>query len=214
MRDRAPDDPIVHVPSESGSRGRSGATPWAVALAAVALGVGAGLDAARAQDEPGGFDVLEAGTEQRSGVYYLNALFDFSLSADAREALRSGLPIVIRIEIEVIRPRRFWLDSEQSLTQRYRLEYHALTERYLVVNLNSGDEISFSGLEPALGFIGRVDDLPVIDATLLEPGQRYDIRVRAVLDTDQLPGPLRLLAFWRRDWSIASDWHRWRLQEG
>ena len=24
--------------------------------------------------------------------------------------------------------------------------------------------------------------------------------------------PLRLLAFWRRDWSIASDWYRWRLE--
>jgi Domain of unknown function (DUF4390) len=32
------------------------------------------------------------------------------------------------------------------------------------------------------------------------------------LDQEQFPGPLRLLAFWRRDWSIASEWYRWRLQ--
>lgn len=207
----------MHASRTSGSRGRSSAAPWAVAILAAALAPGGGPDGARAQeapDEPGRFEVLEAATDQRMGVYYLNARFDFALSSDAREALRSGLAIVIRIEIEVIHPRRFWIDSEQNLTQRYRLEYHALTERYLVVNLNSGDEASFSGLSPALAFIGRVEELPVIDATLLDSGQRYDIRVRAVLDTDQLPGPLRLLAFWRRDWSIASDWYRWQLQEG
>ncbi len=184
-------------------------------LAALVLGVlAAGWAAsASAQQDSGSFVVREADAVERSGVYYLNALIDFELSSNAREALHSGLPIVIRIEVEIIHPRRFWLDSEQSLTQRYRLEYHALTERYLVVNVNSGDEASFSSLRSALGSIGRIEDLPVIDAPLLEDGRRYDVRLRAVLDTDELPGPLRLLAFWRRDWSIASDWYRWRLQD-
>jgi hypothetical protein len=57
------------------------------------------------------------------------------------------------------------------------------------------------------------DNLPVVDAALLDEDRRYDIRVRAVLDTDELPGPLRLLAFWRRDWSIESDWLQWRLDD-
>lgn len=181
-----------------------------LAAAAVVLGFGAW---ASAQEDPGSFEIREAGVEQREGVYYLNALIDFDLSSDAREALRSGLSIVIRVEVEIIHPRRFWFDPEQNLTQRYQLEYHALTERYLVVNVNSGDEASYSTLRSALASIGRIADLPLIDAPLLEPGRRYDIRLRAVLDTDQLPGPLRLLAFWRRDWSITSDWYRWRLQD-
>jgi len=37
--------------------------------------------------------------------------------------------------------------------------------------------------------------------------------VRAVLDTERLPGPLRLLAFWRRDWSLGSEWYRWPLAD-
>jgi len=52
---------------------------------------------------------------------------------------------------------------------------------------------------------------PLIDAPVLEEGRGYDVRLRAVLDEEQFPGPLRLLAFWRRDWSIASDWYRWPL---
>jgi hypothetical protein len=52
----------------------------------------------------------------------------------------------------------------------------------------------------------------MIDSALLEQGRTYDVRLRASLDQEQFPGPLRLLAFWRRDWSIASEWYRWRLQ--
>jgi hypothetical protein len=40
---------------------------------------------------------------------------------------------------------------------------------------------------------------------------RYDIRIRAALDHDDLAGPFRLLAFWRNDWSISSEWLTWRL---
>jgi hypothetical protein len=202
----------VYAPSASGSREQPKSALRAGGLVLAALAV-CSMKGAGAQENPGHFDVRLAEAQRHSDVYYLDARIDFDLSSDAREALRSGLAIVIRIEVEIIHPRRFWFDSEQSLTQRYQLEFHALTERYLVSNLNTGDEETFQSLESALHFIGNVDDLPLIDATLLEPHRRYDVRVRAVLDTDQLPGPLRLLAFWRRDWSIASDWYRWRLQD-
>ncbi len=46
---------------------------------------------------------------------------------------------------------------------------------------------------------------------MLDDDRGYDVRLRAVLDDEQFPGPLRLLAFWRRDWSIASDWYRWPI---
>jgi hypothetical protein len=87
-----------------------------------------------------------------------------------------------------------------------------LSERYLVETANSGVQESFSSLLAALSFLGRVDHLPLIDAAVLDPEREYDLRLRAVLDVDQFPGPLRLLTFWRRDWSLASDWFRWRLQ--
>jgi hypothetical protein len=79
--------------------------------------------------------------------------------------------------------------------------------------LNSGDQASFPTLFGALSYLGRIDHLPLIDAALIEAGHAYDLRLRAVLDVEQFPGPLRLLAFWRRDWSLGSDWYRWRLQD-
>lgn len=163
--------------------------------------------------DPGYFAVRDANLELDGGVYYLNASVEYRLSSDAREALLSGVPLRFRLDVEFLHPRRLWFDSEEaSLRQIYQLEYHALSERYLVETANSGVQESFSSLFAALNFLGRVEHLPLIDAAVLEPGRNYDLRLRVVLDVEQFPGPLRLLAFWRRDWSLASDWYRWRLQ--
>ncbi|HEY5566388.1 MAG TPA: DUF4390 domain-containing protein [Gammaproteobacteria bacterium] len=179
----------------------------------VALGLAA-AGAFAQDDDPGHFEVRSGSVELAANVYFLSARLEYRLSTDARGALESGLPLTIRLEIELLNRRPMWMDTEvASLTQLYQLEYHALTERYIVRNVNSGDQDSFATLFAALNFLGRVDRLPIIDAALLDPERTYDIRIRALLDTEQLPGPLRLLAFWRRDWSLGSEWYRWRLAD-
>lgn len=191
-----------------------GRRPMSISSAlAVLLGLWLSAHAQAQQTDPGYFEVRSASAELRDEVYFLNAWIEFRLSAEARQALESGLPLTISIDVELLNRRRFWIDNEEaSLRQQYRLQYHALTERYIVENLNSGDETSFATLFSALNYLGRIDGLPFIDSTLLDPDREYDIRIRAVLDTEQLPGPLRLLAFWRRDWSLGSDWYRWQLE--
>ena len=168
---------------------------------------------AQIADDPGHFEVRRAAVELRDGVYFLDALIDYTLSSEARDALQSGVPLTIRLEVEIVHGRRFWFDNElASLQQRYQLEYHALSERYIVQSVNSGDQESFATLFAALNYLGQIEHLPLIDAALVENSRDYDVRLRAVLDVEQFPGPLRLLAFWRRDWSLASEWHRWPLQ--
>jgi hypothetical protein len=163
--------------------------------------------------DPGFFEVRSAVAELRDGVYHLNARIAYRLSTEAMEALHAGVPLGIRLDIEIIHPRRWWFDNEHAtLRQSYELEYHALSERYIVLNVNSGDQTSFGSLFAALEFLGRVERLPLIDAAVLDDEGAYDVRVRALLDQEQFPGPLRLLAFWRRDWSIASEWYRWPLR--
>jgi uncharacterized protein DUF4390 len=166
----------------------------------------------KVEEDPGYFAVREARTELQDGVYFLDARIEYRLSSDARRALQSGVPLTIRIEVERLKPRRLWFDSEEAaLRQRYQLEYHALSERFTVQNLNSGDQASFSTLFAALDSLGRVEHLPLIDAALLDTDQRYYLRMRSVLDVEKLNGPLRLIAFWRRDWSLGSDWYKWQL---
>ena len=165
------------------------------------------------QDDPGFFEVRSAIAELRDGVYYLNAVIGYRLSTEAIDALHSGVPLGIRLDVEIIDPRRWWFDNDSAaLRQSYQLDFHALSERYIVLNLNSGDQASFAALPAALEYIGRVERLPLIDTAVLEDDRGYYVRLRASLDQEQFPGPLRLLAFWRRDWSIASEWYRWPLR--
>ena len=159
------------------------------------------------------FDVRSASSTMVGGVHELEARLQLILSAEALDALNSGVPLTIELNVEVIRVRGLWLDDlEAELTVTYELEYRPLSQRYIVRNLNSGDQNSFSTLYSALNNLGRIQGLPVIDDALLEPGSAYRMRLRALLSTRQLPATLRILFFWRSQWQLKSDWYEWILE--
>lgn len=186
---------------------------WFRRLAGLVL-LGLGGPHVGAQEDPGSFDVRSASIVLEAGVYYLDTWVEFRLSSDAREALDAGVPLTIHLDVEFIDPRWYWVDENVgALRQSYQLQYHSLSERYIVLNLNSGEQSTFATLFSALNDLGRVTHLPLIDAALLNPEQNYDVRIRALLSTEDFPGPLRFLAFWRRDWSLRSDWYRWQLED-
>jgi len=92
-------------------------------------------------ERAGYFEVRSASTQQVGGVHTLDARLQLVLSSEALEALSSGVPLTIELQLEVIRVRRFvWDDAEAELALRYELEYRPLSQRYLVRNLNSGDQ--------------------------------------------------------------------------
>ena len=164
-------------------------------------------------DRPGYFEVRSASTRLVGGVHTLDARLQLVLSSEALEALSSGVPLVIELQLQMIRDRRFWWDdAEADLAVRFELEYRPLSQRYIVRNNNSGEQDSFATLYSALNNLGRVQGLPVIDDALLEPGDRYRVRLRAMLQTQQYPAPLRLLLFWRSEWQLQSEWFEWSLE--
>jgi hypothetical protein len=164
-------------------------------------------------ERAGYFEVRSASTRQVGGVHTLDARLQLVLSSEALEALSSGVPLTIELQLEVIRIRRFvWDDAEAELALRYELQYRPLSQRYLVRNLNSGDQDSFATLYSALNNLGRVQGLPVIDDALLEYGKNYRVRLRAMLNTQQYSAPLRLLLFWRDEWQLQSEWFEWLLE--
>jgi hypothetical protein len=171
---------------------------------------------AEAQEKPeqaGYFDVRSASTAMVNGVHELEARLQLVLSDEALNALNSGVAVRIELNLEVIRFRRFWTDpAEAELVISYELEYRPLSQRYIVRNLNSGDQDSFATLYSALNNLGRIQDLPVVDDSILQPDKNYRIRMRARLSTEQYPAPLRILFFWRDQWQLESDWFEWLLE--
>jgi len=164
-------------------------------------------------EREGYFEVRSAATQAIAGVHTLDARLQLVLSSEALAALESGVTLTIEIQLQVIRVKRFLLDSvDAELAVRYELEYRPLSQRYIVKNLNSGDQDSFATLYSALNNLGRVQGLPVIDDALLLPGRNYRLRLRAMLNTQQYPAPLRLLFFWRGQWQLQSEWFEWLLE--
>lgn len=185
---------------------------FAAALAGV-LVLGLFTPGANAESEAaGGFVIRTAYTELLKGVYYLNADVGLNMSDQALTALENGVPLTVELQIEVIEHRRFlWDKTVARLNERYQISYHALTRRFIIKNLNSGAQQSFASFRDAVTYLGQVNDLPVIDARLLDPHTRYLIRMRAVLDISDFPGPLHLFAALFKGWDLSSDWYQWVL---
>ena len=164
-------------------------------------------------ERAGYFEVRSASTELVGGVHVLDARLQLVLSSEALNALNSGVPLTIELQVQVIRSRRFYLDAlDAELAFRFELEYRPISQRYIVRNLNSGDQDSFATLYSALNYLGRVQQLPVIDESLLIPDRSYRARLRALLATEQYSAPLRLLFFWRDEWQLKSEWFEWKLE--
>ena len=185
-----------------------------VLLLAFVLGTGLAQDVER----EGYFEVRSASTELVSNglmdeVHLLDARLQLVLSSEALAALENGVTLIIELQLQVIRARRFFVDDvEAELEVRYELEYSPVTQRYIVRNVNSGDQDSFATLYSALNSLGRVQGLPVIDDALLDADSDYRVRLRAMLNTERYPAALRVLFFWRGQWQLQSEWYEWSLE--
>jgi hypothetical protein len=157
--------------------------------------------------------VATAAVASDEGVYQLDARLELDLPEQARRAIEAGLTLRLRYDIEVARVRRYVPDAGvASLAQEYELSYHALSQRYLVRNLNTGEQQDFGTLQSALDNLAEVRGLPLFDADLLEQGSSYQFRVRAELTLRSAPDTLSWLLFWTDDWSATSEWYEWPLR--
>jgi hypothetical protein len=177
---------------------------WRAVIVALLLFSVAGLASPVRAD---GIPVKSAELRVIDGEVVLNAEFDFTLNPTLEEALQNGIPLYFVLELELARPRWYWLDEkvlQSALT--YRVSWNALTRQYRVASGLLAQ--SYSSLEEVERYIGRVNSRPVIRLDALTPGARYDVAVRLRLDISQLPKPFQVSAIASREWTLASEWQR------
>lgn len=159
------------------------------------------------------FEVRSAYVERADRVYELNATLNFDLPEGARAAIREGVALSLHLEIVVKRRRSYWLDETvATLDQSYELTYRALSERYLVRNMNSGEQASYATLDAALDALRVINRLPILDQALVSPNRRHEISIRGNLDVRTMPDALRFVLFWSDDWRQRSEWYTWSPQ--
>jgi len=142
--------------------------------------------------------------------YALSADFAFEFNQRLEEAVSKGVVLYFVAEFELTRPRWYWFDEKVvSRSQTYRLSYHALTRQY---RLSVGAlHQSFSTLQDALQFLGRVAALPVADKSAIKAGETYAAALRLALDKSQLPKPFQVDAIANRDWQVDAKVLRWNF---
>ena len=159
-----------------------------------------------------GVEVKNAEIRLRGDSYVLSADIDYQLSARAKEALQSGVPLYWDIHIKTLQHRDYFWDSILvSAAIRYRIQYHALLNMYRVRNEGSGELYNFSTLSAALDSMATLRDFRVLDKTLYVPGKHYAVGIKVTLDRDALPLPLRPVAYTNPQWYLSSDWTLWPL---
>jgi len=140
--------------------------------------------------------------------FVLNADFDLTLNATLEEALQRGVPLYFLLELEISRPRWYWLDDKVvSYSVQYRIAWNALTRQYRVSSGLFGQTLYT--LEEVERFLSRVTSRAVARRDQLQKGVRYDAALRLRLDVNQLPKPFQVDALASREWSLQSDWLRW-----
>jgi Domain of unknown function (DUF4390) len=167
----------------------------------------------RAEGLAGRFEVRSADLELKEGVYHLNARIDLPISDAVRRGLVEGVPLTLEVDLDLERVRQLLPDSRVAeLTQRYRLQYNAVSARYILRNENSGQQESLGTVDEAIAHLSEVHSLPALDKTLIAADRRYEGRVKAKIDFGTVPFTLRLLMFWVSDWHRESDWYTWSFQ--
>lgn len=172
----------------------------------VALAFAAFIPAAYAE----GITVQSAVIEPDEDGYQLQAEFDIQFSPRLEEAVNRGVSLYFVVEFELSRPRWYWFDEKPvQMSQTYKISYTPLLRQY---RLSMGNVYqNFTRFEEVTRVLSRLRGWHVADKGAIRKDQIYQAGLRMRLDPAQLPKPFQLNAIASRDWTLASDWHRWMI---
>lgn len=166
-----------------------------------------------AESNPG-FVIESAELNSVGAKYTLNAVIQFYFSKEALKALEHGIALQIDIEMQAKQNRKWlWNKKIRKKILRQRLEHQPLSNQYLVTDLNTGIKRNFNSFHHALEFMGSINDYPFLELASLEQDKTYTALLRASLNTESLPAPLRLSAYVSSDWKFSSPWYQWIIHQ-
>lgn len=147
-------------------------------------------------------------------AYTISADLELVLGDDVLEALENGVPLEFVFDLRVVHPRRLMWDREiLSLRRSRRIERHALADKYVVTDDTTDQRAVFGSRGDALAALGRLVDIAVDSSTNLRAARPISARLRAQLDIEALPAPLRPIAYLSPSWHVSSDWFTWSVIE-
>ncbi|WP_153719384.1 DUF4390 domain-containing protein [Spiribacter salilacus] len=133
----------------------------------------------------------------------MDAQLTYRLSEKADQALTNGLPLEIQQTLQVQRKRKWWFNAAVVTQQRhYRIQFHALSRRYVLTRLETGASRSFRDRQALLSALGRIEGWPVMRESAVQALGPIQLRLTTKLVRDALPRVLRMAAWLDADWQL------------
>ncbi|MFT6623999.1 MAG: hypothetical protein ACJAZI_000057 [Cycloclasticus sp.] len=145
-------------------------------------------------------------------TYLLSARINYTLSEEALKALNNGVTLTFNVELSIIEPRNWlWDKHHSSILLSYQIKYHTLAQIYQVTDTKNNLQHNFSRLEPALHSIGTLSEIAV-NTISMHDKVNLDGSLKAYLNIEALPLPMRPMAYITPGWHLHSDTFRWPLR--
>lgn len=157
----------------------------------------------------GQIDIRETRVWLQGERYLLDADLAYQLDDGIMEALDNGIPVVFSISVVV---EETSLLSAQLASARldYRIRFRPLTAFYEVTG-PEGSRRSFVTRAAMFAYLGELREIPLVDASMLDKSASYRYRMKAELDIESLPLPMRPMAWFSPVWNLSSGWEEWSL---
>lgn len=159
-----------------------------------------------------GFFIQSASLQQEENKWHLNATIDYQLPEVTVEALNNGVPLTVTIQLKLKKSRPWlWAKTifQKSLT--YQLRYLGLAKLYQVTDISQGQQSNFASFQAAIDHIGNLTVSPLKIPASVTNKEQYFGTLKAQLEIEALPLPLRSVAYMTPQWHLSSEWFEWPL---
>lgn len=145
--------------------------------------------------------------------YQVDAYIVYDFDDEVLTALAHGVPLRIDTFIRVKRARDWlWDPVVRDETVRFLLERHALSDHYLLTNLNTEQKEQFQYLDETLRSLGAIKNHFLFDESTIDPEASYVGYIKAELNIEALPPPMRISAYFSQQWRAGSGWYEWLVK--
>lgn len=157
------------------------------------------------------FSVDSARVTKIGNGYRLDAQFSYPLTERVKEAIANSVPIVFSQQLKLVRQTpllgKYWIwEQTPWLTEiRYEIRYHALSQQYVVQDLDTKHRNNYPSLENALYALGKISAFNLPPEHMIKTDD-LSLHLRSELDLYALPTPMRPGALISKKWQLASPW--------
>ena len=132
-----------------------------------------------------------------------------SFTREMEEAILNGIPATFNIIIRLYRTRMIWFDASiSSIRLQHTIRYDSLKNEFRVTrSQDQENELITKDFEEAKRAMTEIRNIEVIPLKKLEPGARYQLRVKAELEKVRLPLYLHYVLFFVSLWDFETDWY-------